>query len=212
MAGTDGAFTLTAVAPGVHRLQATHGSKASRVLDVTVEADKQADEVRFELDEVERNVLTVRVIGVDGQPKPNAFVFVEMKTLTADANGEARGAFPQGLRDGAPIIVFAESAWAFGELRRSGDEDDPQSVTIRFVPPGALRIRSKTISGAPQILSARAGDLSWMLERIGTFLSIEPDSPLVVHGLPPGMYEVRLGADSAPVSITAGNTAAVDLR
>ncbi len=212
MAGIDGTFTLTAVAPGLHRLQANHGTKASRVLEITVEADEPTDEVRFELDDVERNVLTVRVVGVDGQPKPNAFVFAEMKTLTADANGVARAAFPEGLRDGARIIVFAENAWAFGELRRTGDEGDPQSVTIRFVPTGALEIRSKTISGAPQILSARAGDLSWMLERIGTFLSLEPDSPLVVHGLPPGMYEVRLGADSAPMSITAGKTATIDLR
>jgi hypothetical protein len=212
MTGTDGTFTLTAVAPGVHRLQANLGSKASPVLAITVEADKQADEVRFELDDVERNVLTVHVLGVDGQPKPNAFVFAEMKTLTADANGVARTTFSEGLRDGARIIVFAGNAWAFGELHRSGDEGDPQNAIIRFVPTGALRIRSKTLSGEPQILSSRAGDLSWMLERIGTFLSLEPESPLVVYGLPPGMYEVRLGADSAPVSITAGNTATVDLR
>lgn len=204
MSGADGTFTLTAVAPGVHRLQANVGVRASRVVEVQVEADKAADEVRLEIDDVERDVLTIRILGAEGQPRPNAFVFAGRKIMTADANGVARSSFPEGRP--AQVIVFADNEWAFGDVR---DSDD---VTVRFERTGAMTIRSKTISGEPQILSARAGDLSWMLERLGTFLTVAPDAPLVIHGLPAGMYEVRIGADVATVSVTPGSNAAVDLR
>ena len=204
MSGAEGSFTLTAVAPGVHRLQASLGARASRVVEVTVEPDQAASEVRLEIDDVERDVLTIRVVGVEGQPKPNAFVFAGRKIMTADANGVARSSFPEG-RPGR-VIVFADNEWAFGDV---GESDD---VTLRFERTGAMTIRSKTITGEPQILSARAGDLSWMLERLGTFLTLAPDAPLVIHGLPVGTYEVRIGADVATVAITAGSNATVDLR
>ncbi len=124
--------------------------------------------------------------------------------LTADASGVARASFPEGLP--SRLIVFAGNAWAFAEV---GGKDD---VTVRFTPTGAMTIRSETLTGEPQILSARMGDLSWMLERVGTFLTLAPDAPLVIHGLPAGMYEVRVGTDAATVTINADSTATVDLR
>jgi hypothetical protein len=124
MSAQDGSFTLTAVASGLHRLQAALGAKASKIVEVTVETDKQTPEVTFELDDAQRNVLTIRVLGIDGEPKANAFVFAEgvggiIKTLTADANGTASVAFAEGLPNGARLVAFADNAWAFGELRRS---------------------------------------------------------------------------------------------
>lgn len=217
IAAPDGAFTMTGVSAGVHRLQAALGARASRVVEVTVEAGKQTPEVTFEIDEIDRNVLSVRVIGKDGEPKPNAFVFVEamggiVKTLTADEKGIATAPFPEGLSDGARIVAFADNTWAFGQLRRSGDEDNLQNATIRFVSTGALKIQSEKLSGAPAILSSKAGDLSWLLARIGLFLSVSPDLPVVVHGLPPGGYEIRLGSNRVAAAVTAGSTTTVDLR
>lgn len=215
MATSAGTFTMTGVSAGNHRLQAALGARASRIIEVPVESGRQMPEVIFELDDTERNVLSVRVIGADEQPKPNAFVFAEgagtLKILTADANGVARGAFPEGLPEGARLIAFADNTWAFTRLRRSGGENDPQSTTVRFGATGALMIRSRTVSGEPSLLSSGAGDLSWMLMRIGTDLSVSPDAPAVVHGLPPGLYEVRLGASAATASVRAGSTATVDL-
>lgn len=58
----------------------------------------------------------------------------------------------------------------------------------------------------------RAELWKWMLARIGSFLSLSPESPVLINGLPPGMYEVRLGSESATAAVTAGSTATVDLR
>ena len=218
MSAADGSFTMTAVAAGVHRLQAALGPKSSRVLEVMVEPDKPAPDVTLQLDDAAKNPLTIRVLGIDGEPQPNAFVFAEalggiIKTLTADSNGVAEVAFPEGLPDGARLVAYAGNAWAFARFRRAGGEDEPQSVTIRFARTGTLAIRSKTLSGAPALLTSWApGDLGWMLGRIGAFLSLSPGSPLEIHGLPPGMVEVRIGADAASAAITAGSTATIDLR
>ncbi|HYC91780.1 MAG TPA: carboxypeptidase regulatory-like domain-containing protein [Thermoanaerobaculia bacterium] len=218
MSAADGSFTMTAVAAGAHRLQAALGSKSSRVLEVTVEPDQPASDVTLQLDDAAKNPLTIRVVGIDGEPQPHAFVFVEalggiIKTLTADANGVADVTFPEGLPDGARLVAYAGNAWAFARFRRAGGEGEPQNATIRFARTGTLKVRSKTVSGAPALLASWApGDLGWMLGRIGTFLSLSPEAPLEIHGLPAGMYEVRIGADAATAAVTAGSTAAIDLR
>lgn len=219
MAATDGSFTMAAVPAGVHRLQAALGAKATTVVEVSVELGKQMPEVILEIGDAEQNVLSVRVIGIDGEPKPNAFVFVEasggiIKTVTADANGVAMTSVAEGMPEVARLVAYAENAWAFGELRRPDHGGAaPQSAVVRFVRTGALRIRSRTISGAPVLLSPRVpGDLAWMLTRIGSFLSLEPESPLVIHGLPAGTYEVWVGSERMVASVTAGSTATVDLR
>jgi protocatechuate 3,4-dioxygenase beta subunit len=216
MAATDGSFTMTAASPGVHRLQAALGAKTSRVVDVSVEAGKQMPEVILEIGDAEQSVLSVRVIGIDGEPKPNAFVFVEsmggiLKTITADANGVATTSMAEGLPEVARLVAYAENAWAFGEVRRANDAAS-QDAVVRFASTGALRIRSRTLAGSPVLLSARVpGDLAWMLARIGSFLSVGPDSPLVIQGLPVGVYEVRLGSAAATVSVTPGSTATAEL-
>jgi hypothetical protein len=51
-----------------------------------------------------------------------------------------------------------------------------------------------------------------MLGRLGSFVTLSPEAPVVIQGLPPGMYEVRLGEESGMVAVTAGSTATVDLR
>lgn len=215
MAAPDGSFTITGASPGKHRLQAALDARASRILDVEVESGKQTPEVLFEIEDVERNVLIVRVAGTDGNPRPNAFVFVEgldgIRILTADAHGIARGAFPAGLPEGARIIAFADNAWAFEQLRRSGDEGDPQNMSIRFASTGALRIRSRTSSGAPTVFSQRTGDLTWMLARVGYPVAVTPDVPLVIHGLPPGLYDVRLASSAVTASVSVGSTVTADL-
>jgi len=215
MSASDGSFTLTGVGPGTHRLQAAIGSRASAVVDVLTETGKAPAEVVIELDDAERNVLMIRVIGVAGEPKPNAFVFVEavggIRIFTADADGVARGAFPAGLPDGARLVAFADNAWAFATLKRSGAEDDPQNATIPFVKTGVLTIRSRTSTGAPAVQNLQAGDLTWMLGRVGYAIFVTPDSPLIIHGLPPAVYSVALGAAVTNVSVRAGETVNADL-
>lgn len=50
-----------------------------------------------------------------------------------------------------------------------------------------------------------------MLTRIGSFVTVGPDSPLVIAGVPPATYHLSLGLASAAVSVTAGSVATVDL-
>ena len=218
MAAADGSFTMTAASPGVHRLQATLGSKASPVVSVDVEPGKPMSEVILEIGDAGQDVLSVRVIGLDGEPKQNAFVFFEssggiIKTVTADANGVATMTVAEGLPETARIVAYAENAWAFGEFKRSDDDAASQSAVVRFARTGALRIRSRTVVGEPVLRSPRVpGDLAWMFARIGSFLSVEPESPLVIHGLPAGIYEVWVGSERMVAAVTAGSTVTVDLR
>lgn len=203
MSASDGTFTLTAVAPGTHRLQATLGPRASRVVDVLVTPDGPSPDVQLEIDDVERDVITIRVLGAVGNPLPNAFVFAERKILTTDGSGIARASYPEGRPK--RVIVFANNEWAIADA--AGEHE----IVVRFATTGAMKIRSRTASGEAQVISMRGGDLSWMLERVGQFLSLGPDTPLVIRGLPPGRYEVRVGAAAAAVSVTTGSTATVDL-
>jgi hypothetical protein len=55
------------------------------------------------------------------------------------------------------------------------------------------------------------GDLAWMLGRIGSFLSVAPQEPLIVDGLPAGTYEIVVGSSRAFAQVTAGSTATADL-
>jgi hypothetical protein len=216
MAAGDGSFTITAVPPGVHRLHATLGAQGSAVLEVSVEAGKQMPEVLLEINDAEEHVISVRVLDIDGQPKGNAFVFIELrggiKTVTTDASGVATAAIDEGLPEVARLVAFADNAWAFGEHRPAPDAEGPQTAVVRFARTGALRVRSKTAEGALVLLSPRVpGDLAWMLGRIGSFLSVAPQQPLVISGLPAGTYEVVAGASRAIAQVTAGATATVDL-
>jgi hypothetical protein len=217
MAAADGSFTMTAVQPGVHRLQASLAGKTSSVAQVRVEEGKQAPDVVLRIGDAAQNLLSVRVTGIDGEPKPNAFVFVELtggilKTITADANGVATASVAEGLPEITRLVAFAGGSWAFGEFRHGADDAGPYQADIRFTKTGSLRVRSATVSGTPVLLAPRVpGDFAWMLARIGTFVSVAPQSPLVISGLPAGTYAVRVGSQQMAASVTAGSTATIDL-
>ena len=217
MAAADGVFTMTGVSPGLHRLQASLGAKASSVVDVVVEPRKEVPEVVLRLGDAEQNVLSIRVVGVNGEPKPNAFVFVEMatgviRTITADTNGIATTTTAEGIGEAARLVAFAENTWAFGEARRASDASGEQWAEVRFGRTGALRIISKSVSGSPVVSSPRVpGDLAWMLARLGSFVSVAPERPLVIHGLPAGVYEVALGSERLAASVSAGSVVTVEL-
>ncbi len=212
--GPDGSFGLSGFQPGRYRLQSFLGARESRMVEVQVERGQLPEEVILQLDETERNILTVEVIDHDGLPKPSAFVFVEAiggtRILTADRRGIATGSFSGDMPDVARLVAFAGDAWAFGELRRTA-EAGPRSGNIRFQETGILEMRSRTLAGSPSILSSRAGDLTWMMGRVGYHLSVAPDAPVVVRGLPEGTYIVRLGAAEAMVSVARTKPAVVEL-
>lgn len=214
ISSANGDFTMAAVEPGVHRLQASHGKEASPVVDVTVEPGKQIPPVILEIDEVERNVLTVHVEDSRRSPVPHATVFVEtqagVRILTADPQGIARATFPEGLRDSTRLIAFANNEWAFSRLR-IGEQAASHSATIRFSATGALLIRSAKVAGDLTVLSPHAGNLSWMLGRVGSILDLTADSALTIRGLPAGDYELRLDTVGAIATVRAGATTSVDL-
>lgn len=216
MSRADGSFMLAGVSPGVHRLQARLDQKASEVVTVQVEAEQATPDLALRIDELERNALIVEVLGTDGIPQPNAFVFVEggggmARILTADGRGIARATFPEGLPEGARLAAYAGGSWAFDRLRRVGGDADPQQGTLRMTPPALLTVRSRSLSGSVRIVSSQSGDLTWMLERVGTPLTVGPESVLVVPGLPGGTYEVSLANQAVTVSLTSGSTATATL-
>jgi len=214
VASSAGLFTMTGLAAGVRRLQAVQGTRASRIVDVAIEPGRETPEIVLEIGDEEQNVLEVSVVGRDGLPRANAFVFVEagaVRILTADGNGHARGAFPLGLPDGARIVVYSGNEWAFGALRRTGEEGSLQKTTIRFERTGSLQIESRESSGEPALVSSQVGDIAWMLARVGYALEVRPGAATIIHGLPKGLYEVRLGSAAAVVSVTPGSRANVKL-
>ncbi len=215
MTGPDGAFAIAGVVPGAHRLQASHGIRSSRAIEVRVESGTSTPEVTLEIGEGEANAVAVLVAGEDGRPRPGAFVFLEatggISILTADANGVARGSFPAGLPAMAGVVAFAGGSWAFAQLPPAGVEGGSREATIRIGPTGTLSIVSRTFRGEVAVGSSRAGDLSWMLARLGGVVAVAPDAPLVIGGLPSGAYEVRAGGTLVPVSISAGRTTSVQL-
>jgi hypothetical protein len=217
IAAADGSFTMTAVLPGAHRLQASLAGRASAVAEVRVETGKQPPDVVLRIGDAAQNVLSVRVAGIDGEPKPNAFLFVELsggivKTVTADANGLATTSVAEGLPELTRLVAFAGGSWAFGEFRHEIDDAGPYQAHLRFTRTGNLRIRSAKVSGTPVLLAPQVpGDFAWMLARIGTFISVAPQSPLVLNGLPAGTYVVRVGSQQMAGAVTAGSTATIDL-
>ena len=105
-----------------------------------------------------------------------------------------------------------DNAWAFARLQRTDVADgEPQHATVRFAETGNLKIRTKTLSGTPAVLSPRAGNLTWMLERIGFMIAVSPGAPVVIGGLPPGEYTVSVGSSTAGVSVAAGATHTAEL-
>lgn len=216
MAAGDGSFTIMAVPAGTHRLQAALGGRTSAIVDVHVEAGKQVPEILLQIGSAEREVLSIDVLGMHGEPMPGAFVFVELnggvvKTLIADASGVATTSVAEGLPLVTRLAAFAGNRWAFSDIRPAAGEA-PRRATVRFERTGDLTIRSRTVSGSPQLFSARSpADVAWMYSRLGSFISLTPESPVVVRGVPPGTYEIHVLGHRAVASIVAGSNVTIDL-
>lgn len=218
LTAADGTFAMMAVAPGVHRLHATLAGKSSRVIEVTVEPNREVPPVTLEIGDDDANTVAIRVVNDDGLPIASAFVFLEsiagtVRILMTNAAGEATTSVPEGIGDLVRVAAYGKNVWGFGKLKKSADGvPGPHATTVRFVRTGSLRIRSRTASGPAVIQSPDApADLAWMLTRIGSFPTVKPDVPLLIQGLPPGNYRIQVDTSSALVAITAGATAAVDL-
>lgn len=213
MSRPDGEFAFIGMPPGAHQIQASLGDRASELQSITVAADRPAPDITLRLRKSDRDVLTVAVVGLRGEPVPNGFVFIEAsgvsRIATTDASGMARTSFPGGIPEQGRLAAFAQNVWVFAEMRCTAGQRC--QATLRGEETGALRIDADA-GGVPQIVSPVAGNLSWMMARLGMQPVHTPGAPTVIAGLPPGSYQVSLGAAVRTVVVTAGETTAVDLR
>jgi hypothetical protein len=55
-------------------------------------------------------------------------------------------------------------------------------------------------------------DLSWVERLLGAPLEVAPEQPMIVSGLPPGIYTLTVGSTTASLSVSAGEVRESELE
>jgi carboxypeptidase family protein len=207
----DGAFTLAGLVPGRYSLQARKGNLASRSKDVVIDGNDPVRDVRLQLDPDAGDAIRVRVIAASGEPAANAFVFIDSelgpRTLTTDSAGEAEAVFAAGRPANVRLAAFHRGTWTFGA-------GDPQSKVqlLRAGPTGAVTVNVDRAAEVPRLLTSSSADIVAMCARLGIPISLSPQTPLVIAGLPAGRYTLAIGGDSRVVDVRARETVEVRIH
>jgi hypothetical protein len=215
LAASDGTFTMTGVSGGTHQLEASLGAKSSKAIRVEVRTGQPTPPVTLVVGTRTDNLLSLTIVDETGQPRPGAIVFVDLptriRTLTADAAGTATLSVPDGIADGTRVVAFSANQWTSTRLKGVSADEVPGPATVRFGETGSLQISSRETSGTVQVASDSAGDLTWMLQRVGYVLNVTPATPLVLSGLPVGRYSVAGAGVTQTVAIGRDDAAKVSL-
>jgi len=212
--GPDGRFVLSGLAPGPHQLFARSLSETSDIVDITVEPQDDPEDVQLVIEE-RRDRLEIQVLDSDGVPVSQAFTFLEserqsLQILTTDRDGRSSiqllPLYPKRLR----AAVLHDGRWSLGEWR---DLEGLSGSWTLFMTEGVgiVRIVSEK-PGSPDILSATGWNVSRMFGWAGLRLTVSPDQPLVIRGLPAGPYSISLGETVSHFVVDVGDLTEIEIR
>ncbi|HVG23199.1 MAG TPA: carboxypeptidase regulatory-like domain-containing protein [Thermoanaerobaculia bacterium] len=203
--GVDGAFRLLGVSGGRARVKATTtGKSAATEVDP---ADSVAQNVVLRLEDDRSSGLTVDVCHADGSPAAGVLVFAMANSgvIAGSTDREGRASLPTVSGEGIALAVHEPGGrWAFAN-GRAGENARLMLPTH----PGAFVATSADATGEAAITAPNGFPLDRVLPMIGISSRLGSGGSLRVPGLPPGAYDVALGAFHKGVTIAPGAVAEV---
>lgn len=211
----DGTFAIAGLVAGQHRFRA-EGERGMRSATAVVEleANREAEPLRLVLSKEGADALRVIVNAAHGGPAGSALVFVEAasgetRIVTTAADGRAAVSFDDGVPASVRAAAIHDGAWVFGEWRPTTTLRE--GLTLSIGQNGTLAVTSEA-AGECEIRGPHGWDVRMLLRRMGAVPFVEPSMPLHVSGLPPGMYDVSVGADATHATVRRGETTTVTFR
>ncbi|MEO8505235.1 MAG: carboxypeptidase-like regulatory domain-containing protein [Acidobacteriota bacterium] len=208
----DGSFRLEGLGPGRYTIRASLRDLSSEPATVDLGPDGAPEPLRLVLDDQSRRVVEVEVVGPDGSPAADAFVFLQLddasvRLVTADGSGRARFTLVKPF----PKIVRAADhtlgGWSLGEWQALTADSPP--LAIGGGAGGTLSILGAA-NGIPlTIESAKGWRLDQLLLQMGIPAVPSEPAPAIVAGVPAGRYILRLGAQQRVVAVEAGGVTSV---
>lgn len=208
----DGSFRIAGLAPGRVRLQAREGERFSDVGEVWLEPDRTPEAVELTLSDDHAGRLTARV-WTDGEvPAAGAFVFFDLgrrgvQVMSADGEGRVELVVAAPYPRQARLAAFHAGRWVFGEWTPWARLRDGAELEIPAA--GELQVESDERRGPVTVRTAGGWDLSQLLGLLGSSPSVSPRQPLLLSGLPEGVYRV---GEHRSVSVRADRRQRIELE
>jgi hypothetical protein len=214
MTADSGEFSISGLLPGPHRFQAQSGQLTSETVEVRIEPDRELAPLRLVVQQQPSNDVAIHVLTAAGQPAANAFVFVDAldgmtRIVTTDLSGNATVSFtdaPQRVR----CATLYDGQWGFDRWRERNE--CPTGVTLQLGETGSLRISTEKQGGALNVEGPNGWNVSMLLRRIGTAMTLGADRSMNLTGLPPGLYTLHLGPGSDQANVRPRETTLVAFK
>jgi hypothetical protein len=214
MTGDGGEFSVSGLLPGPHRFQARSGQLTSETVEVRIEPDREPAPLRLVVQQQPSNEVAIHVLTAAGQPAANAFVFVDAfdgttRIVTTDLSGTATVSFtdpPERVR----CATLYDGQWGFDRWRERNE--CRTGVMLQLGETGSLRISTEKLAGALNVEGPNGWNVSMLLRRIGTAMTLNADRSMNLTGLPPGMYTLHLGPGSDQANVRPRETTLVTFK
>jgi hypothetical protein len=214
MTGDSGEFSIGGLLPGPHRFQAESGQLTSEAVEVRIEPDREPAPLRLVVQQQPSNDVAIHVLTAAGQPAANAFVFVDAldgttRIVTTDLSGNATVSFndpPERVR----CATLHEGQWGFDRWRDRNECGT--GVTLQLGDTGSLRVSAEKQGGALNVEGPNGWNVSMLLRRIGTAMTLSADRSMNLTGLPPGLYTLHLGPGSDQANVRPRETTSVTFK
>lgn len=207
MTDDSGRFVLAGPDAGTWEIQAGFGSRKSQVKRVLLEESRDTDPVQLVLDAADD---TIRVRLDNGTASAGALVFVEsepggLRLVTADSDGLAELQVPPPAPSRIRAAANAQGRWRFGDWT-SWDSATQKEIVLREMKTGGVRILTEELHGPVVITNDAGWRIDRLLQWLGVFSRVSPDSPADITGLPIGTYRVFVGSSNATATIEENKT------
>lgn len=214
MTGDGGEFSISGLLPGPHRFQARSGQLTSETVELRIEPDREPAPLRLVVQQQPSNDVSIHVMTAAGQPAANAFVFVDAldgttRIVTTDLSGNATVSFadpPERVR----CATLYDGQWGFDRWRERNE--CRTGVTLQLGDTGSLRISTEKQGGTVNVEGPNGWNVSMLLRRIGTAMTLSTDRSMNLTGLPPGMYTLHLGPGSDQANVHPRETTLVTFK
>jgi hypothetical protein len=199
----DGTFTLSGPDAGAWQIQARYRDETSAVITRNVQEGHDTPPVELVLSAAEE---TVQVsVASAGRRAPGAVVFLEsdggsLDVATTDMNGAATFRLNAPLPSRVRVAATAEGRWVLSDWTPETDAAKaPVDLSVGVT--GSVVLHNKSQTSPVTITRADGWRVDRLLQWIGAFPRVSPESDLAIGGLPPGAYVVALGSQSRTASV-----------
>ncbi len=215
LSSPDGRFVLAGLKPGPHQLHARFGERASDIVDIYLEGDKDPEAVLLLLEERLEDRIEITALENDGIAIAGAFVFLEsdsqsFQILTTDREGKASlvvlPPYPQRFR----AAMMSGGRWALGDWLELETAREGMTLYAAESTGGVVMVSSER--AVPEIMTDSGWNMSKLLSSVGLRLTLSPDLQLEIHGLSPGSYHVSIGDVVSSFAIQAADVTEIDIR